>query len=142
MPRSSFEKINADMEAQLLEDGYNEVEISERLLKNPRNAASGTIKMQDSAVVARRKLDCYLYFVFSESLNFKTHFESLQKAKEWGFKISEHSKICKSIDQVFSFLEKWNVKRHELAFDTDGVVIKVNSYAQQEDLGYTAKSPQ
>lgn len=141
MPRSSFEKINADMEAQLLEDGYNEIEISERLLKNPRNAASGTIKMQDSAVVARRKLDCYLYFVFSESLNFKTHFESLQKAKEWGFKISEHSKICKSIDQVFSFLEKWNVKRHELAFDTDGVVIKVNSYAQQEDLGYTAKSP-
>ncbi|MBL0063824.1 MAG: NAD-dependent DNA ligase LigA [Bacteroidetes bacterium] len=141
MPRSSFDRINSEMESQLREDGYDDVEISERLLKNPRNAASGTIKMQDSAVVAKRKLDCYLYFVLGDSINFKTHFESLQKAGEWGFKISEHSKICKSLDEIFEFLNKWNVKRHELPYDTDGVVIKVNSLAQQRDLGFTAKSP-
>ncbi len=141
MPRSSFDRINSEMESQLREDGYDDVEISERLLKNPRNAASGTIKMQDSAVVAKRKLDCYLYFVLGDSINFKTHFESLQKAGEWGFKISEHSKICKNLDEIFDFLNKWNVKRHELPYDTDGVVIKVNSLAQQRDLGFTAKSP-
>jgi len=141
MPRSSFDRINSEMESQLREDGYDDVEISERLLKNPRNAASGTIKMQDSAVVAKRKLDCYLYFVLGDSINFKTHYESLQKAGEWGFKISEHSKICKNLDEIFDFLNKWNVKRHELPYDTDGVVIKVNSLAQQRDLGFTAKSP-
>lgn len=141
MPLSSFESINAQLEAQLKEDGYNEEEIADRLLKNPRNAASGTIKMQDSAVVARRKLDCYLYFIYSDPFPFKTHYESLEKARSWGFKVSEHLRICKSLDQVFTFLEKWNVERHKLPYDTDGVVLKINSYAQQRDLGFTAKSP-
>ncbi|HNQ00500.1 MAG TPA: NAD-dependent DNA ligase LigA, partial [Bacteroidia bacterium] len=141
MPRASFDRINLDMENQLREDGYDDSEIAERLLKNPRNAASGTIKMQDSSTVAKRKLDCFLYFVLGESLNFKTHHESLLKAKEWGFKVSEHSKICQTLDQVFSFLQKWNFQRHDLPYDTDGVVIKVNSLAQQRELGFTAKSP-
>lgn len=141
MPRASFQKINEEMKEQLREDGYNDVEIADKLLKNPRNAASGTIKMQDSSAVSKRKLDCYLYFLLGESLKFKTHYESLQKAQEWGFKVSEHTKICKSMDQIFDFLNKWNVKRHDLPYDTDGVVVKVNSYAQQRELGFTAKSP-
>jgi DNA ligase (NAD+) len=141
MPRSSFEKINAEIQKQMEEDGYDKNEIAARLLKNPRNAASGTIKMQDSKVVALRNLDCFLYSLYAPALPFNTHFEAMMTAKKWGFKISEHIRVCKNIEEVFKYLDHWNVQRQLLGFDTDGVVIKVNSYAQQNDLGFTAKSP-
>ncbi len=141
MPRSSFDKINSEIQKQMEEDGYNEEEISARILKNPRNAASGTIKMQDSKVVSVRNLDCFLYALNATAIPFETHYEAMQAAKKWGFKISEHIKVCKDISEVLKYLEHWNIARHKLGYDTDGVVIKVNSYAQQNDLGFTAKSP-
>jgi len=141
MPLKSFEKINREMTDELKEAGYDEEEIAARLLKNPRNAASGTIKMQDSAVVAKRNLDCFLYFVYGEKLPFKTHTESLKDAKAWGFKISEHGKRCRNMDEVFEYIHHWDKARHQLPYDTDGVVIKVNNYAYQKELGFTAKSP-
>ena len=141
MPRASFNAINEATEKQLIEDGYDEEEIAQRLLKNPRNAAAGTIKMQDSSVVAKRNLDCFLYSLHGDKLPFQMHFESMQNARSWGFKVSTDSKVCKRIQEVIQFLEKWNVDRHKLAFDTDGVVIKVDSIATQKELGFTAKSP-
>jgi DNA ligase (NAD+) len=117
------------------------VEAGEVPYANPRNFASGTIKMQDSAEVARRPLDCFLYFLYTEKLLFRTHWESLQAAKNWGFHTNEHSKLCNSIDDVFSFINYWDKKRFDLSYDIDGIVIKVNSYAQQQELGFTAKSP-
>ena len=141
MPRSSFEKINEDIANQMEEDGYDKEEICGKLLKNPRNATSGTIKMQDSSVVANRNLDCYLYALYVDSFPFATHTDAMYAAKSWGFKISEHTSICKNIDSVLTYLEKWNIDRHNLPYDTDGVVIKINSIAQQNDLGFTAKSP-
>ena len=141
MPHTSFEKINLTIRKEMEEDGYSEEEISLRLLKNPRNAASGTIKMQDSSVVAGRNLDCFLYAFYSARFPFKTHFETMQTAIQWGFKVSGHISLCKDIQSVFKYLEHWNNARHKLGFDTDGVVIKVNSYDQQNELGFTAKSP-
>ena len=141
MPRSSFEKINSDIRKQMEEDGYGEDEISVRLLKNPRNAASGTIKMQNSSVVADRQLDCFLYAFYSAKIPFSTHYEAMQAAGKWGFKISQHTSLCKDIDEVFKYLDHWSKGRNKLGYDTDGVVIKVNSYDQQNDLGFTAKSP-
>jgi DNA ligase (NAD+) len=141
MPRHSFDRINAELERQLTEDGYGPEEISEKLLKNPRNAASGTLKMQDSKVVARRGLDCFFYGVLGDDLPFETHFSSLQNLRHWGFKVSDHTKQVKDINQVISFLAQWEHKRFELDYDTDGVVIKVNSFSTQEELGFTAKSP-
>ncbi len=130
MPHRVFEAINKER-----------AEEGEALLANPRNAASGTMKMQDSKVVASRKLDCVIYNVLGDGVEFKSHNESLLAAKSWGFKVSEHSRLCKSIEEVFEYIEKWDKKRYDLEFDTDGVVIKVNSYAYQEQLGFTAKSP-
>ncbi len=141
MPRPAFDRINAEMEAQLTEDGYDPEEIADRLLKNPRNAASGTLKMQDSKIVAKRGLDCFFYVLLGDELPFENHFQSLMTAKKWGFKVSEHMKLEKNLKSVFSFLNKWDKARTQLDFDTDGVVIKVNSFATQEDLGFTAKSP-
>lgn len=141
MPRSSFDQINREIEKQLREDGFNDEEVAQRLLKNPRNAASGTVKMQDSSIVAKRKLDCFLYSLYGEDLPFRTHFESLQAARSWGFKVSEEMRLCSSIREVINFLERWDKARHKLAFDTDGVVIKVNDIHLQNDLGFTAKSP-
>lgn len=141
MPRSSFDKINNEIEKQLEEDGYNKDEIADRLLKNPRNAAAGTIKMQDSSVVAKRGLDCILYALYGNGLNFETHIDSLTSAASWGFKISHHSKKCTSIEAVLAFLEKWEKERFDLPYETDGVVIKINSIGQQKELGFTAKSP-
>lgn len=141
MPRSSFDKINKEICEQMSEDGYSEDEIADRLLKNPRNAAAGTIKMQDSSVVAKRNLDCFLYALYGENLPYETHQESLEAAHSWGFKISEHTKRCKNIDEVLDYLAVWEKKRTKLPFDTDGVVIKVDSIRQQKDLGFTAKSP-
>jgi len=141
MPRKAFDRINAELRSQLMEDGYDEAEITERLLKNPRNAASGTIKMQDSKTVATRGLDCWLYFIYAPDLPFKTHYDCMRKAKEWGFKVSEYMVKVKGIHGVLEYLKEWDQARHELGYDTDGVVIKVNDFSKQLDLGFTAKSP-
>lgn len=141
LPRAAFDRMNAELVVQLTDEGYNDDEINERLYRNPRNTASGTLKQQDSKIVAQRKLDCYLYAIFGDDLNFDTHYETLKKAKQWGFKISDHMVLAKKIEDVFDYIETWDQHRLELPFDIDGVVIKVNSFAQQEELGYTAKSP-
>jgi len=117
------------------------VENGETPYANPRNFASGTIKMQDSAEVAKRPLDCFLYFLYTDKLLFQTHWESLQAVKSWGFQVNEHSKLCTTINEVFEFIKEWDKRRFALSYDTDGIVIKVNSYAQQQELGFTAKSP-
>ncbi|MCX6276059.1 MAG: NAD-dependent DNA ligase LigA [Bacteroidetes bacterium] len=141
MPLKSFEKINKDIEKQMMEDGYIEEEIFEKLLKNPRNAASGTVKMQDSKVVSKRNLDCFLYALLADDLNVDSHFAALKKLKQWGFKISEHVKCCKSMDQVFEYIDFWEKERTKLPFEIDGIVIKINSFEEQRLLGFTAKSP-
>ncbi|MCX6284354.1 MAG: NAD-dependent DNA ligase LigA [Bacteroidetes bacterium] len=130
LPHSSFNALNLQKE----EEG-------EEPFANPRNAASGSIKMQDSAEVAKRKLDCFLYYLQGRDLPFGTHYESLQAARRWGFRISDYMVRCKTIDDIFDYINTWDYARKELPFDIDGVVIKVNSFAQQEQLGYTAKSP-
>jgi len=117
------------------------VENSEQPYANPRNFASGTIKMQDSAEVAKRPLDCFLYFLYTDTPLFKTHWESLQAVKSWGFHVNEHSRLCNSIDDVFAFIALWDKKRFDLSYDIDGIVIKVNNFNQQQELGFTAKSP-
>jgi len=141
MPLASFKKINKEITAQMQEDGYDEEEIFEKILKNPRNAASGTIKMQDSKVVAKRNLDCFLYTLLADDMKIDSHFSSLKKMKQWGFKVSEHVKLCKSIDEVFDYINLWEKARTKLPFEIDGIVIKINSYEEQRLLGYTAKSP-
>jgi DNA ligase (NAD+) len=108
---------------------------------NPRNFASGTLKMQDSAEVARRPLDCFLYFLYTERRLFNTHWESLQAVKSWGFHTNDQSRLCTTITGVFDFINYWDKHRFGLGYDIDGIVIKVNSYAQQQELGFTAKSP-
>lgn len=130
MPRPVFDAINKERE-----------EIGETVMANPRNAASGTMKMQDSRQVARRRLDCFLYNVLGENLPFKTHFESIQAAKSWGFRVSEEAKLCTGINEVLAFIEHWDKKRFKLPYDTDGIVIKVNDIRLQKNLGFTAKSP-
>jgi DNA ligase (NAD+) len=141
MPLSSFKKINREITEQMKEDGYDEEEIFEKILKNPRNAASGTIKMQDSKVVARRNLDCFLYTLLGNDLKIDSHFSSLKKLKQWGFKVSEHVKLCKNMDEVFEYIDYWEKARTKLPFEIDGIVIKINSYEEQRLLGFTAKSP-
>jgi DNA ligase (NAD+) len=130
LPFSVFEALNRERE-----------DIGEQLFANPRNAASGTLKMQNSAIVASRKLDAYFYYVLGDNLPDDGHYELLQHAAEWGFKISEHIRKCKSIGDVFDYLNEWNIKRKELPVATDGVVIKINSRRIQRELGFTAKSP-
>jgi DNA ligase (NAD+) len=117
------------------------VENGEQPYANPRNFASGTIKMQDSSEVAKRPLDCFLYFLYTDRPLFKTHWESLEAVKSWGFHVNEHSRLCKDINDVMLFISEWDKRRHDLSYDTDGIVIKVNNYGQQEELGFTAKSP-
>lgn len=120
-------------------------EAGEEQLANPRNAASGTLKMQDSAVVAQRKLDCFLYFVLGKDLPFQNHYGNLEAAADWGFKVPKPApKLiakCNSIDEIFEFIDHWDSERSKLDFEIDGVVIKVNDYYLQEELGFTAKSP-
>ncbi len=130
MPRPVFDSINKERE-----------EIGDALMANPRNAASGSMKMQDSAQVAKRKLDCFLYYVLGENLPYQSHFDNMQAAKNWGFKISDDAKLCCGINQVIDFINYWDKKRFDLPFDIDGIVIKVNDYKQQKNLGFTAKSP-
>jgi DNA ligase (NAD+) len=130
LPFSVFEMLNWERE-----------EIGEQPFANPRNAASGTLKLQNSSIVASRKLDAYLYYVLGDNLPDDGHFELLHHASKWGFKISEHTRKCQNLQEVFDFLREWNIKRKELPVATDGVVIKVNSTRLQRELGYTAKSP-
>ena len=132
MPFESFNRLN---EAR--------AEAGDDLFANPRNAAAGTLKLQDSKEVARRKLDNYCYYMMMDGLEsrYQTHYQSLQAARKWGFNISNFMALCKTIDEIFEFIDYWDVKRHELPFAIDGIVLKVNSYAQQQALGYTAKSP-
>ncbi len=130
LPLKSFEKMNKERE-----------EAGEELYANPRNTASGTLKMQDSAIVAKRNLDCFLYFILGEELPFKNHFDNLNKAREWGFNVPLYMRKVKDIDGIFSFIDEWDEKRHTLPFETDGVVIKVNSYDDRDALGFTAKNP-
>ena len=130
LPREAFNEINRERE-----------EKGEALLANPRNAASGTIKMQDSGIVAKRKLDCYLYSYAGEDLPIDSHEEGIEQLENFGFNVSQTYRKCKNIQEVFDFITEWEEKRHSLAVDTDGIVIKVNSLGQQEQLGFTAKSP-
>ena len=130
MPRKAFDQINKERE-----------EIGEAPLANPRNAASGTMKMQDSSVVAKRKLDCYLYFLLGTQVPHQKHSENLNAAKSWGFKVSEHTKVCHGMEEVLQYIEFWDKERYNLPYDIDGIVIKVNDYKQQQHLGFTAKSP-
>ncbi len=130
MPHQSFLKLNMDKEKQ-----------NEAAFANPRNAAAGSLKLQDSSQVAKRKLDCFVYGLLADDGPFETHWESLEALKKWGFKLCEHRKKCNGIDDVFLFIDAMEQKRAKLPFDIDGVVIKVNSYAQQETLGFTSKFP-
>ncbi len=130
MPYASFDKINAEREAA-----------GETLFANPRNAAAGTLKQQASSVVARRGLDCTLYQLAGDDLPFTNHWESLQKAREWGFKVSDAARICRTAEQIDAYIAHWDEGRHALPFPTDGVVIKVNDFAVRRQLGFTAKAP-
>ncbi|PXY02750.1 DNA ligase (NAD(+)) LigA [Marinifilum breve] len=130
MPFSVFEELNKERE-----------EIGETPFANPRNAASGTLKMQNSAIVAKRKLDCYLYYLLGVNNPIREHFDNLQTAKNWGFKVPSHTALCNNIDEVIDFIKSWDEKRDSLPVPIDGIVIKVNSIDQQEELGFTAKSP-
>jgi len=132
MHKTAFERLNHERQ-----------ENGEIPYANPRNFAAGTIKLQDSAEVAKRPLDCFLYFLYMDGRDraFKTHWDSLNAVKSWGFHVCEHTKLCSTIDEVLQFIAYWENERHNLSYDIDGIVLKVNSYAQQDELGFTAKSP-
>lgn len=132
MHRPAFQRLNNER-----------IENGEMAYANPRNFAAGTIKLQDSAEVARRPLDCFLYFLYCDDRNrlFSGHWDSLEAVKSWGFHVSDHTLLCNNIDEVLAFIAKWDKERHNLSYDIDGIVIKVNDYSQQEELGFTAKSP-
>jgi DNA ligase (NAD+) len=130
LPFEGFNKMNEER-----------IEIGEEPYRNPRNTASGSLKLQDSAEVAKRPLECLLYNLTGSKLGINTQFDSLEKARQWGFKVPDAAKLTNSIDEVLEFIDYWNVHRHDLPYETDGVVIKVNDLQQQEELGYTAKAP-
>ncbi|MCC9020336.1 NAD-dependent DNA ligase LigA [Flavobacterium lipolyticum] len=130
LPFAGFEKMNQDL-----------IEIGETPYSNPRNTASGSLKLQDSAEVAKRPLECLLYFVTGNNLPFTSQFEGLESARNWGFKVPNEAKLVQNMQEVFDFIDYWDVHRHNLPYETDGVVVKVNSIQHQEELGYTAKSP-
>lgn len=130
MHRAAFERLNRERE-----------ELGEVPYANPRNFAAGTVKMQDSKEVKKRPLDCFLYGLYTDKQIFKTHWESLEAVKSWGFHVCEHTKLASNIDDVLDFIHYWDTQRFKLSYDIDGIVIKVNSYGQQQELGFTAKSP-
>lgn len=130
MPYKSFERLNRERE-----------DIGETPFANPRNAAAGSLKQQSSAVTASRDLDAYLYMLAGDEMPYATHYESLLAARQWGFKVSDQMKLCRNLDEVMDFIRYWDKARESLPFATDGVVIKVNSYAMQKQLGSTAKAP-
>jgi len=133
-PHANFKKLNEERK-----------KLGEPEFANPRNTASGTVKMQDSSIVAKRGLDCFLYAVYGNNLSFKSHYEGLSNAGGWGFKVPDESanyiKKVKTIEEIMEFIDYWDEKRADLPFDIDGIVIKVNAYDKQEELGYTSKSP-
>jgi DNA ligase (NAD+) len=130
MHRQAFDRLNEER-----------IENGEATYANPRNFASGTLKLQDSGEVAKRPLDCFLYFLYTDKRLYSSHWDSLQAVKTWGFHTCEHNTLCTTIDQVLAFIAHWDSKRFDLGYDIDGIVLKVNQYAQQEELGFTAKSP-
>ena len=130
LPLEGFEKMNQEL-----------IEIGEQPYSNPRNTASGSLKLQDSAEVAKRPLDCLLYFITGNNLPFQTQYYGLEAARNWGFKVPSQSKLAANLDEVFEFINYWDVHRHDLPYETDGVVIKVDDFNLQNELGYTAKSP-
>lgn len=130
LPFKGFEKMNQEL-----------IEIGETPYSNPRNTASGSLKLQDSSEVAKRPLECLLYFIVGNNLNIKTQFEGLEAARNWGFKVPKEAKIANNLDEVFEYINYWDTHRHNLPYETDGVVVKVNSFQHQDELGYTAKSP-
>jgi DNA ligase (NAD+) len=130
LPFEGFEKMNQEL-----------IEIGETPYSNPRNTASGSLKLQDSSEVAKRPLECLLYFIVGNNLNINTQFEGLEAARKWGFKVPKQAKLANSIQEVFDYIEYWDIHRHQLPYETDGVVVKVNSFQYQDELGYTAKSP-
>lgn len=130
LPFAGFEKMNQEL-----------IEIGETPYSNPRNTASGSLKLQDSAEVAKRPLDCLLYFIIGNKLPFNSQFEGLETARNWGFKAPKEAKLANSLQEVFQFIDYWDIHRHNLPYETDGVVVKVNSFQHQEELGFTAKSP-
>lgn len=130
LPLDGFEKMNQEL-----------IDIGETPYSNPRNTASGSLKLQDSSEVARRPLDCLLYSITGNNLPFPTQFDGLQAARDWGFKVPNQSKLAQNMHEVFEFIDYWDVHRNDLPYETDGVVIKVNDFHQQQELGYTAKAP-
>ncbi|MCL4169839.1 UNVERIFIED_CONTAM: hypothetical protein GTU68_030753, partial [Idotea baltica] len=130
LPFEGFAKMNAERVANG-EDPY----------MNPRNTASGSLKLQDSAEAAKRPLDCLLYGIVGQKTGIVSQWQMLEKARDWGFKVPTVAKLCKNIDEVMAFVEEWDVRRHDLPYETDGVVIKVNSLQHQDELGHTSKSP-
>ncbi len=130
LPYEGFARMNAER-----------VEIGEEPYANPRNTASGSLKLQDSAEVAKRPLECLLYSIVGENTGVRSQFEGLEKAREWGFKVPQESELKNSIGEVLDYINYWDIHRHDLPYETDGVVIKVNNIHQQEELGHTAKSP-
>jgi DNA ligase (NAD+) len=130
MPRAVFNRLNEERATEGLSP-----------FANPRNAASGTLKMLDPRIVASRGLDCNFYFLFADELPHETHYENMMEARSWGFRVPESIRLCKNIEEVIEFINHWESERKKLPFDIDGVVVKVNSHALQEELGFTAKSP-
>jgi DNA ligase (NAD+) len=130
LPLAGFSKMNQDL-----------IEIGETPYSNPRNTASGSLKLQNSAEVSKRPLDCLLYTFIGKDVKYETHFESLQKARDFGFKVPNEAKLVKDTQGIFDFIEYWNIHRHDLPYETDGVVIKVNNLYYQDELGFTAKAP-
>ena len=130
LPFEGFEKMNQEL-----------IEIGETPYSNPRNTASGSLKLQDSSEVAKRPLECLLYFIVGNNLNFNSQYEGLEAARNWGFKVPKEAKLANNIEEVFDYINYWDTHRHDLPYETDGVVIKVNNLHQQDELGYTAKSP-
>ena len=130
LPFEGFEKMNQEL-----------IEIGETPYSNPRNTASGSLKLQDSSEVAKRPLECLLYFITGANLPFHSQIDGLEQARNWGFKVPTTSKLASNLEEVFEFIHYWDTHRHDLPYETDGVVVKVNSFQHQEELGYTAKSP-
>ena len=130
LPFAGFEKMNQDL-----------IEIGETPYSNPRNTASGSLKLKESAEVAKRPLDCLLYFIIGNKLPFNSQIEGLETARNWGFKVPKEAKLAHNLEQVFEFIDYWDIHRHNLPYETDGVVIKVNQFELQDELGFTAKSP-
>ena len=130
LPFEGFEKMNQEL-----------IEIGETPYSNPRNTASGSLKLQDSSEVAKRPLECLLYFIVGNNLTIESQYEGLEIARNWGFKVPKEAKLAKNLEEVFDYINYWDTHRHNLPYETDGVVIKVNDFHQQDELGYTAKSP-